>query len=186
MVVRGFVIGPLGTNCYVVHDKRSLKGVLIDPGVYDQAISDYIRDRSINIIYTLNTHGHADHIFGNAAFGYPVLMHSLDKSDVDPARLLEDGDIVEVGDIKLEIIHTPGHTPGSVSIKLDYLLFSGDALFFEGVGRTDIPGGDHDTLMRSIKEKLMVLPGSVVVFPGHGPQTTIEHERRSNPLLHLA
>ena len=200
-VVKKFIVGPLGTNCYVIYEKSSLKGVLIDPGVFDPEIAKYIEENSIKITHTLNTHGHADHILGDAAFGFPVLIHELDEpylgnSEINLAvwidvkvgpvkveRLLKDGDIVEVGDLKLEIIHTPGHTPGGITVKVGSLLFTGDTLFFEGIGRTDIPGGSHEEILKSIKEKLMTFPDSTHVFPGHGPETTIGHERENNPYL---
>jgi hydroxyacylglutathione hydrolase len=129
------------------------------------------------------------------------LIHELDESclrgagsnlagwmhaEVEPVsakRLLKDGDVVEAGSIKLEIIHTPGHTPGGITVKTGSLLFTGDTLFHEGIGRTDIPGGDHELLLKSIKEKLMTLPDSMRVLPGHGPETTIGHERENNPFL---
>jgi glyoxylase-like metal-dependent hydrolase (beta-lactamase superfamily II) len=174
---------------------------LIDPGDHDPGIVKYIRDNKIEVCYSLNTHGHADHIFACAEFGYPVLIHELDESylgdteknlsgwlnesvkPIKAERLLRDGDILAVGGLKFEIIHTPGHTPGSVSIKLRNTLFSGDTLFLGGIGRTDIPGGDHEALMRSIKEKLMALPDNTKVLPGHGPGTTIGYERKNNPFL---
>jgi hydroxyacylglutathione hydrolase len=200
-VVSKFVVGALETNCYVVHEKRSRKGILIDPGAHDPEVEKYITDSGIDIEYILNTHGHVDHMLGNEAFGFPVLIHELDEpylrdagknlqdmvyADVRPtraSRMLKGGDTIALGSLKLEVIHTPGHTPGSVSIRLGNLLFSGDALFFESVGRTDIPGGDHEALIKAINEKLMALPGSVRVLPGHGPETTIEHEREHNPFL---
>jgi len=199
--LKKFVMGPLCTNCYLVWEKNTLKGMIIDPGGYDREIVEFIKDNGINVEYILNTHGHADHIGGNAAFGFPVMIHELDKEclrnpaknlsflaggNVKPTRaerLLADGDMVDLGGLELEIIHTPGHTPGSVSVRCGDVIFTGDALFFEGIGRTDIPGGDHETLLRSIREKLMVLPESVKVFPGHGQETTIGHEKRNNPFL---
>ncbi len=200
--VKRFVEGPLSTNCYLIYGENSRKGMLIDPGAYDPEISAYIKDHDIEMVCTLNTHGHADHIMGNAAFGYPVLIHENDETclrdggndllslfaeqDVRPVRverLLTDGDTVELGTLKLEIIHTPGHTRGSISVRHDNLLFSGDTLFFEGVGRTDFSDGDQGALFESINNKLMVLPDPVRVFPGHGPETTIGHERQCNPFL---
>ena len=149
----------------------------------------------------INTHGHADHVMGDAAFGFPVLIHEADAACLnDPVRSLSflsgqkmdtpevkkyvaDGDIIKMGDIDLEILHTPGHTPGGISIKCGDVLFSGDTLFFESVGRTDLPGGDHRALISGIKEKLMTLPDDVTVYPGHGPETTIGHERKYNEFL---
>jgi hydroxyacylglutathione hydrolase len=198
--IRKFVVGELATNCYLVYDNDSRKGILIDPGDYDPAISEHIRDNKIEVMYTLDTHGHSDHIRGNASFGFPVLIHELDEpclsdsrknrsafsdQEVKPtkaARLLTDGDIVKVGDFSLEIIHTPGHTRGSISVKCGDILFSGDTLFCEGVGRTDLAEGDQDALVKSIRDKLFILPDHVRVLPGHGPETTIGHEKEVNGL----
>ena len=199
--VERFVIGPLETNCYLIYDKKSKKGILIDPGVYDREVSECIKKNGLDVINILNTHGHADHITGDRDFGFPVLIHELDEpclknplknlsvfsggniSLVKAQGLLKDGDVIEVGDLKLEVVHTPGHTPGGISVKCDNLLFSGDTLFFEGVGRTDLPGGDYSTLVKSIKEKLFTLPLDTKVFPGHGPETTIGHEKEYNPFV---
>jgi hydroxyacylglutathione hydrolase len=202
-VLKRFVVGPLGTNCYLIYEGHSRKGMLIDPGAYDPEIAGYIRDNGIDVICTLNTHGHADHVMGDADFGFPVLIHELDgpclrdlaknlpffagwgvkSKPVRVEKFLVDGDMLRLGDLELEIIHTPGHTPGSISVRYQDVLFSGDVLFFEGIGRTDLPEGDHRTLMKTIKEKILVLPDSVKVFPGHGPETTVGHERRNNPFL---
>ncbi len=200
-VCETFVIGPLATNCYVLYDEKTHKGVLLDPAAHDPNIEEYIKERNIDVEYTINTHGHADHITGNAVFGFPILIHQLDEACLqDPvkslsvfsgadvegtsaARLLQDGDIIEVGEMKLEIIHTPGHTPGGISVKCGNIIFSGDTLFFEGIGRTDLPGGDTKTLLDAINDKLMVFPDDVRVLPGHGPETTIGHERQNNPFL---
>ncbi|MDP8257978.1 MAG: MBL fold metallo-hydrolase [Candidatus Aadella gelida] len=193
-----FVLGPIETNCYIIYDPHTKKGVLVDPSENSPVISEYIKHEKIDILWTINTHGHADHILGDEYFGYPVMIHVLDNpflsdpglnlsavhdtpvGNISAERLLHDGDKVRLGDLVLEILHTPGHTPGGISIKCGGLLFSGDTLFYEGVGRTDLPGGDQHTLEASIKEKLMVLDDNIKVFPGHGPETTIGHERKYN------
>ena len=199
--IKKFVEGPLSTNCYLVYGSNTPKGMIIDPAVYDPEIKNFIQDQGIDVICTLNTHGHADHITGDAAFGYPVFIHELDEpclydgrrnlsfmldSQIKPpdvGKLLKDGDIIDIADISFEVIHTPGHTPGGICLRCDDVLFSGDTLFYEGIGRTDAPGGDHADIMRSIKERLLTLPDDVRVYPGHGPETTIAHERRNNPFI---
>jgi len=190
-----FAVGPLATNCYIVRETVSGKGVIIDPGAYDARVGEHIKAAGVDILNIVNTHGHADHIAGNAAFGFPVLIHALDApclsdpvrnlsmfsgedcSPVTAARTLEDGDRIAVGGLELEVIHTPGHTPGGISLRCGDILFSGDTLFFEGAGRTDLPGGEAAELARSIRERLFTLPDHVKVYPGHGPATTIGHEK---------
>ncbi len=201
LVVKKYVVGLLDTNCYLLYEKVSHKGVLVDPGDYVPEIVNDIKKMGIKVICTVNTHGHADHIAGNVSFGFPVFIHELDAGCLwdssknlsyvsgnnipasRPAKLLKENDYIDLGNIKIEIIHTPGHTPGSISLKCENKVFTGDALFFESIGRTDIPGADHETLMRSIKEKLLCLSDDTIVFPGHGQETTISHERRNNPFL---
>ena len=196
-----FEVGPLGTNCYLLHDDTTSKGVLIDPGMQERSVADFIRDNNIDVEFTINTHGHADHIMGDNFFGFPVLVHELDapllnepsgsmlfflQGDVEPVkidRFVSDGDILNARSMTLKVIHTPGHSPGGISIICDNMLFSGDTLFFEGIGRTDLQGGDLDAIIHSIKDKLFVLPDDTKVFPGHGPETTIGHEKRSNPFV---
>jgi len=199
--VERFVVGHISTNCYVAYGSVTRDGLLIDPGGTDPAIKEFISSRGINIRYTLNTHGHYDHIMADRDFGYPVLIHGLDReclSDprkslsilaggrqgvVDDVITISGGQDITVGSLVFRVIHTPGHTPGGVSVLCGNTLFSGDTLFFEGVGRTDLPGGDFQALTGSIKEKLFALPDATKVLPGHGPETTIGHERRFNPFV---
>jgi glyoxylase-like metal-dependent hydrolase (beta-lactamase superfamily II) len=175
--------------------------MLIDPGYYEKEIEDFIRSERINVIGIVHTHGHADHVAGDIAFGFPVMIHELDaclfengmkelsgllnmpKREIRPAKLLKDGDVIVFGSKKFTVIHTPGHTPGGICLEIEGMLFSGDTLFFEGVGRADFPYSDQDALLKSIKERLFVLPDDTRVFPGHGPDTTIGHEKRFNPCL---
>ena len=202
--VEKFIVGPLETNCYLVYSGTHKKGFLIDPGVFDKRILDTIEKNGIEIKNIINTHGHIDHTAGNKKFGYPVLIHESDndflKSPVKnlafltgvisqsppAARLLKDGDLIKVGEMVFEVIHTPGHTPGSISLKLGDRVFTGDALFQESIGRTDFPYGSEKNLLKSIRRRLMVFDDKVEVLPGHGPNSTIGHERKNNPFLREA
>lgn len=199
--IEKFVVGFLATNCYLAYDKETRQGILIDPGEYDAGITDFANSNNIDIRFILNTHGHADHIKGNSKFAFPIMIHELDEPCLHDSaknlsaaagfdfkstraeKLLTDGDVVELGSLEFKIIHTPGHSPGGISIKCGDVLFSGDTLFFEGIGRTDLPGGDYDAIVSSIKDKLFTLDDNVKVFPGHGPETTIGHEKKCNPFL---
>ena len=198
--VKTFAVGPLGTNCYLVYSDRTREGYLIDPGFYDGKIAGFIEKNGIHVKNIINTHGHADHISANGKFGYPVLVHGKDGEfltnpsknlsflaglivhKTEPAGFLKDGDVIGDGEIKFEVIHTPGHTPGGISLKMGKTLFTGDTLFCEGVGRTDFPYGDESALMDSVK-RLMAFEDDTAVLPGHGPASTIGHERRNNPFL---
>jgi glyoxylase-like metal-dependent hydrolase (beta-lactamase superfamily II) len=199
--IKCFPVGPLRTNCYLASDKNSGKAVVIDPGFPENRIQEQIKNDGIFPLYTINTHGHADHISGNSFFGLPVLIFEsetdfltdprlnlsfLYRGKVEPPgdiKILTDGDIIEVGAVSFEVIHTPGHTPGGICLRFQDILFSGDTLFFEGIGRSDCPGGNQEELISSIKNKLMILPDNTKVYPGHGPETTIGHERLMNPFL---
>ena len=201
MILKKFVVGALETNCYVFADEETGDAAVIDPGGDSAKIKNFIKKNNLKLKYVINTHGHGDHIGGNSDFGADVLVHKLDKDFLrDPhlnlsasfgaeinspqaARLLNDGDKVTIGRLSLEVMHTPGHTPGGICLKCGNLIFSGDTLFFEGVGRTDIPNASWEILLGSIKNKLMALPDACKVYPGHGPQTTIGHERQHNPFL---
>ena len=199
--LKTFAIGTLQANCYLVYDTNSKEGFLIDPGVFDEGIKKEIEMLGIKIKAIINTHGHSDHIAGNKKFGYPVLIHKNDSSFLgNPAKnlslftgtlsisprahgLFVDGEVIKASEIELIVIHTPGHTPGGISLKVGDKVFTGDTLFRENIGRTDLPGGSQVDLLRSIRERLLTLPDDTEVFPGHGPSSTIGHERKHNPYL---
>jgi len=202
MIVKSFVTNDLAANCYVVHS--GAEAIVVDPGGESSEIMAYLKEHQLRVIALINTHGHADHIGGNAWFaqqtGAPVWIHSLDAPyltdenlnlapfvgqefpSITPARLLNDGDEIALGDETITVVHTPGHTPGGISLYWPGHLITGDTLFREGVGRTDLPGGDGSVLRDSLI-KLGRLPLDTVVYPGHGESTTIEHEIRMNPYL---
>lgn len=201
------VVGPLEVNCYIVWDGITGPAFIIDPGAEPERIIAAVRKLGLTVKYILNTHGHFDHVGANAevkdAFGSPVAMHPLDaaalaashehaaffgvvsKPQPLPDIALEDGMRLEAGGISLDVLHTPGHTEGGVSLycKEHGLVFTGDTLFRGSVGRTDFEGGSFEKLVESIKTKLFPLGGRVRVLPGHGPETTIEEEKNTNPFV---
>ena len=194
-----------GTNTWLLYDDVSLEGVLVDPAAPSEVLLERIKDLNLKIKMIINTHGHGDHIGGNAFFAErlnaPLAIHKNDAAMLTdnlknlsaymgsslPIKaadvLLEDGYTLNLGEYELKVIHTPGHTPGGICLYIDKYLISGDTLFELSIGRTDFPGGSHTGLIRSIREKLFVLPDDVIVFPGHGPQTTIGLEKSNNPFL---
>ena len=199
------VVGALDTNCYLAFCEESRESVIIDPGAEPDKIIKMIADLELKPTLVLNTHGHVDHIGANLdmvqKYEIPLAIHQADepmlqaeemteiglllgaKKSPSPGRLLEEGERISFGHVSLRVIHTPGHSPGSVSLSGDGVLFSGDTLFNDGVGRTDLPGGSWKDLVSSIKEKILILSGDTIVLPGHGPWTTIGQEARSNPFL---
>lgn len=205
-----FSVGPLETNCYLVWDSESNSAALIDPGSFPNELSEAIGAASLRVEWIVNTHCHFDHTAGNSAakdsLGAPLAIHELDLSGLErmhvsaaefmpglmvpqspkPDRLLREGDTLRLGDSELKVVHTPGHSPGSISLVSEGIVFSGDTLFAGGVGRTDLTGGDWEVLMRSLSEKLMALPDDTLVLPGHGPGTTIGRERIANPFVREA
>ncbi len=193
MFVKMFTVGMLGTNCFVVGDKDSGEAVVIDPGFDSeseaQQILDEIERNGLQIKYIVNTHGHPDHNGGNSILKNsshaPILIHEADAPMLNepPAdRRLHEGDIIEAGNVKLKVIHTPGHSPGSIALLANNYVFSGDTLFAGSIGRYDLPGASLEELVNSLK-RLLTLPDHVRVCPGHGPATTIGEERRTNPFL---
>ncbi len=195
-------------NTFVVH-ADSGECVIIDPGCYEpieqEELAAYIEDQNLKVIGLVNTHCHIDHaaevsIVQNY-FKVPFYIHRGDFSLLetledqgnffdlkvkDPpvvSDYVNDGDILEFGNIKGTVLHTPGHSPGGISIKIDKNVFVGDCLFFDSIGRTDLPGGDYNQLLLSIQSKLLVMDDETVVYSGHGPSTTIGRERTNNPFL---
>ena len=207
MILEMLTVGPFQENCYVIGDQESRIGALIDPGDEAARIAMAVEETGLDIGSIIVTHAHIDHVGAVAAlteeYACPVLMHA----EAEPAlealptqammmgirfgkvptvdRYVEDEDIVEVGDLRLRSLYTPGHAPGHLAFYLEDegLVLSGDALFAGSVGRVDLPGGSMEVLMRSIEERLMTLPDETRVYPGHGPQTTVGNERASNPFL---
>ncbi len=188
-MVRKIVVGPLQTNCYIIADEGSHEGVIIDPGDEAYRLERTLYELGIKPLYILITHGHFDHT-GAAQelryrLGIPIGMHPMDTKlvDFEPDLFLKEGDPLRVGRYPIEILHCPGHSPGSIAFYLPGAVFCGDVLFMGSVGRTDFPGGSHSRLISSIREKILPLGDQVRVYPGHGPSTTVGNERRSNPFL---
>lgn len=200
-------VGALEVNCYIVWDTDTREGVIIDPGADASEIEAAVREEGVKVRCVINTHGHFDHVGADgemkAAFGVPVAIHPADAAlmadahehgiffgvntprQPEPDILLEDGQEVEFGPLKLKVIHTPGHTRGGVCLYMEdgKVLFTGDTLFAGSVGRTDFEGGSMEDLMSSITGKLLPLGVDVRVLPGHGPESTIGEEREVNPFL---
>jgi glyoxylase-like metal-dependent hydrolase (beta-lactamase superfamily II) len=192
-------------NCFILGCEETKEAVVIDPGDEAERILSVVSESDLGVRYILNTHGHFDHVAANkklkAATQADLMIHTLDAPMLDqlsasaaawglsaenspaPDRLLEDGDTMSFGNIVLKVIHTPGHTPGGISFSTDGYVFVGDTLFAGSIGRTDFTGGDYETLISSIKNKLFPLGDDTTVFTGHGPETTIGREKRSNPFV---
>ena len=198
-------VGSLGTNCYIAYSENTKKAVIIDPGGDASKIIAAINREGLSVEAIINTHGHADHVLANTkvkeATGAPLWIHGADADMLGSGarnlsaymgastscgtadRLLSDGDVLTIGDFSLKVLHTPGHTPGGISLLTEKTVFVGDTLFAESIGRTDFPGGSYSQLIHSIKTKLMTLDDDVKAYPGHGPATTIGWERRQNPFI---
>ncbi len=207
MIVKMIPVGAIQANCFIVGCEDTREAAVIDPGGDADQILMLLAELKLKVKYIINTHGHFDHVSANKRMkevtGADLLIHPLDApllaqvsssgamfglsgEDSPPAdRTLEDGDTVSFGNINLKVIHTPGHSPGGISLYTEGIVFVGDTLFAGSVGRTDFPGGDFNVLRASIQEKLFVLGDDVKVYPGHMGETTIAIEKRSNPFVHL-
>jgi len=206
-VVETLVVGALQCNCVIVGDTRSKLAVVVDPGDEVERIREVLDRLGMRIAAIVATHGHIDHVGGiaqlKASSGAPALIHEADVPlyenlalqaqwlGVDPPSMtvlakLDESHGVAFGSSKLDVLHTPGHSPGSVSFVLPDgapLILSGDTLFARGIGRTDLWGGSYETIINSINAKLLTFPDDTIVIPGHGPKTTVGEERRENPFL---
>ena len=205
MLFETLAVGPFQSNCYVLADGAGGPAAVVDPGDEAGRILALLRDRGLTVSHILLTHGHLDHIGAvravKEATGAAVCIHPLDAPMLEdpsrnlsagsgrpvtapePDRLLEDGEELQVGSLRLRVLHTPGHTPGGVCFLLDDRVLSGDTLFAGTIGRSDFPGGDMEQLLESIRTKLLPLPDHLLVCPGHGDATTIGEEKQGNPFL---
>lgn len=205
MIIKQFTLGQLENNVYLVMDENTKKAVLIDATAMSPEIVQTVKELGAKVQYILLTHGHFDHVMGvNAlkkALNTEAVIHKDDLAISDNVNeftrlfglpdgevpkyelYINDGDVITVGDMKIKVIHTPGHTEGGVCYLIDDTMFSGDTLFKESVGRTDLFGGSFEKLSDSIKNKLFKLKNDIKVYPGHGPMTTIGHEKKYNELV---
>jgi hydroxyacylglutathione hydrolase len=205
MILQTMRVGPLGVNCYLIGDESTREAILVDPGGNAHEILAALKQHRLTLKCIVNTHAHFDHVMAvdeiRTATRAPFLIHT-DEAPVltavhtnaasfgialrQPApadRLLRDGDVVSAGAVDLQVLHTPGHTPGGICLLTGSCVFVGDTLFQGSIGRTDLPGGNYAALMQSIRDKLLPLADLTVVYPGHGPSTTIAEEKQLNPFI---
>lgn len=204
MSIKMLSVGPMQANCYIIECEETKSAMVVDPGDEGIRIAGDIKKRGLQLDFIVDTHGHVDHIAANKdlveEFSAPLCIHSADAdmlvnpqlnlsffigvpvSSPKADKLLADGDILKVGNIELKVIHTPGHSPGSMCLLGDDFIITGDLLFAGGIGRYDFPGSSYEQLIDSL-QKVISLDDDLVVYPGHGPATTIGDERRTNPFL---
>ena len=205
MILKTLVVGLLETNCYILGDEKTRDAVVIDPGEDFEEIDKQLKASKLKVRHIILTHGHFDHTNALAQLkketGAEILIHSEDTSMLSSSgqaqpflmdsgaepcaadRTLKEGDKIQFGDNTLEVLHTPGHTPGGISLVTDKMIFTGDTLFCGSVGRTDLAGGSFQNLIDSIKEKLLTKGDDYLIYPGHGPASNIGEERKTNPFL---
>lgn len=205
MIFESLVVGPLGVNCFILGCETTREGIIVDAGDDAGSIIAMAERFGLIISQVISTHGHFDHVGANRAvmehFKAPLLIHAADApmlgraADVarayglqgdnspEPEQFLTDGMEISFGSCRLTVLHTPGHTPGGCCLYLadEKTVITGDTLFADSIGRTDLPGGSHQQLLESIRTKLFTLPDDITAYPGHGPETTIGHEKRHNP-----
>jgi hydroxyacylglutathione hydrolase len=206
LIITALPVGLIQTNCYVVGCEETKESAIVDPGGHPERILSEVERQGLTVKYVLNTHAHFDHTDANEALveatGATLALHPADQpllaasggaawfgmradASPPPSLDLQDGDELEIGNLRFQVLHTPGHTPGHVCFYEpgQGVLFDGDVLFRQGIGRTDLPGGSWEQLMDSIQRILFSLPDETVVYSGHGPATTIGDEKRLNPWL---
>lgn len=205
MILKALAVGPIMANCYILGCERTRSAAVIDPGDEADRILLKLAEDNLRLEYIINTHGHFDHVGANGplkkATGAEIVIHPADapmlaqlgrtaasfglsvENSPPPDRTVGEGDVISFGDISLKVLHTPGHSPGGISLYTDGMVFVGDTLFAGSIGRTDLPGGDFNTLIAAIKTKLFPLGDDVLVYTGHGPETTVGREKRANPFL---
>ena len=205
MKVERIPAGIYAANCYLVYSEDTKDGIVIDPGGDVDDIMARINDIGLDIKYIVLTHGHGDHIAGvkelKNFIDVPVAIHKKDEYmlkngdknlsshmamgtiEFDADILLDEGDKISFGDLIAEVIHTPGHTLGGISLKIEDSIFTGDTLFAGSIGRTDFVGGSYEDIISSIKNKILIYPDDTIIYPGHGPVTTIEREKITNPFV---
>lgn len=198
-------LGPFEQNCYLMVGPSGRRAAIVDPGLDSESLLELLEGRGLELEWIVNTHGHLDHAAGNRFFkertGARLIIHPDDspfltqlqrsgtlfglelENSPPPDAHFRDGQPFRFDGLDFEVIHTPGHSPGGVCLRLDRTMLVGDTLFCGSIGRTDLPGGSHEQLIRSIRERLFPLPGDTVCYPGHGPETTLDQERRHNPFV---
>ncbi len=205
MILETVVVGPMQVNCYILACSKNSSAIIIDPGDQVRKIKQVLDKYKLKPAFIINTHGHYDHMGCDDKFGVPVYIHKEDIPLLKDAQLnlsgifsmgytvqseirqVEEGKIIELEGIQLKVLHIPGHTPGGISLLLekpdDKIVFTGDSLFYQGIGRSDLEGGNESLLIKSIKEKLLTLSNDTIVYPGHGPSSTIGEEKKNSPFL---
>lgn len=205
MILETVCVGPMQVNCYILASHKNAQAIIIDPGDEERKIHRVLEKHKLKPYLIINTHGHYDHIGCNDEFAVAVYIHRKDCALLkDPQlnlsgmfasdysvkaeiRVLEDNQNIEMQDLLLKVLHLPGHTPGGIALQMikptDKIVFTGDTLFCQGIGRSDLAGADASLLIKSIKEKLLTLADDTIIYPGHGPSSAIGEEKKNNPFL---